>query len=175
MAINAMMQVGSTLGGTELPGFRPRRLSANRLVQIFTEATRCVRQRHRPAAMGPECRACGAQPAAQPRGYAAQVATWNRAHCPSGVLPGLARKCAQVAQGRAVSESAEGGSPPSGGARSASVPSDFWEMPAWGTAKTDETEVLAVLTVGFPAVSEISRAARSSQFIGRSSCGVAPG
>jgi len=172
MATNAMMQVGSSPGGTELPGFRFRWLPTNRLAQIFTEATCRLPQWPCPGAME---LAWGTVASSQRRSRAGtrpRSRPGSACSARPGSLSGVARKCTQVAQGRAVSERAEGGLPPSGGVRSASISSDFWETPAWGTAKTDETGVLAG---GFPAISEISRAARSSQFTGPSPCAGAPG
>ena len=77
--------------------------------------------------------------------------------------------------GRAGGGPANFGLALSGAARSASAAPDSLEMSVWGTAKTDETGVLAVSAAGVPAVPEISRAARSSQFIRRPACAVAPG
>ena len=59
------------------------------------------------------------------------------------------------------------GSYPSGGARIAYASPDSWEIPPRGTAKNDGTGILAV-SAGQPAVWEVSRALRLSQFIIRS-------
>ena len=146
-------------------------------VRIFVEETCRRRQWHcRDGRKGSRCAgSCGAQPLGQPCAYTPQVATLNRVQCPSGVWPGVARKCMQVAQRRLGSRAAKFGPSPSESNRSAAAPPDSWEILSWVTAKTDETGVLAVSAVGCPVVLEISRAARASQFIHRPACAAAPG
>ena len=111
----------------------------------------------------------GTRPSLQPCAHPPEVLTWNRPQC-------ICVRC--IAGGRLQAHAGGAGARrwQVGASASVRIPlevlgayasPDSWEIPPRGTAKTDGTGILAV-SAGQPAVWEVSRALRLSQFIIRS-------